>query len=195
MSHPEAVAKSVAILAATFQVDADEMLLESYKIGLRELTPEQIEQATAIALRHNKFMPKPVELIELARTQGVGYQSQALLAFEQLEHALNENKPSLMPPLVAAVAKQLGTFSELREMPVEAFRTWKRKDFLAAYESLSRESPERLAAITGPTSSIVKALHDQMKKLPSREEVAAIEAENRQKLISLAAPAQGLESE
>ena len=97
LEFTQAVGKAVAILAANFGREVDEMLLEAYGIGLSELTSREIEQATGIAVRRCKFMPAASELIEYARTGGVSYESQALIAFEQLNVALDQNKPSLMP--------------------------------------------------------------------------------------------------
>ncbi len=178
--HHEAVAKAVGVLAATFSVEADAMLIEAYSIGLRSLTPAEIEQATAVAMQQCKWMPKPVEIIEFART-GSSYEIQAVIAFEELDYALLRNEPSMMSPLVAAIARQLGGFQLLREIPTETFFAFKRKDFLAAHVTLSKENPDRLAAITGPQSDIVKAM--KLKLIETREQLRLREEANRQKLL------------
>ncbi len=179
--HHETVAKAVWVLAATFNVEADDMLTEAYSIGLRSLTPAEIEQATAVAMQQCKWMPKPVELIEFARTCGLSYEAQAVVAFEELDQALLTNKPSGLSPLVAAIARQLGGFQALREIPNDQFFTWKRKDFLAAHTTLSKENPDRLAAISGPQSEIVKAM--KLKQIETREQLRLREEANRRKLL------------
>jgi len=188
IDHDEAVAKAVGILAANFGRENDAMLLEAYSVGLSELTRQQIEQATAVAIRKCKFFPTCSELIEFARTSGVSYESQALIAWEQLQHALHQDKPSLMPPLVAAIARQLGGFNLLAEMPLTEFANWKRKEFLAAYVALSKENPERIAALAGPTSDIGAALAGGMKRLPSREDNEKTMEKNRRTLQNLVNP-------
>lgn len=149
------------------------------------LTDEQFECAAGSMAQKSKFMPTPAELIELARNDGVSYEAKATLAFEELDEALTRNKPSLMSPLVAAVARQLGGFQCLREMPLKEFATWKRKDFLAAYLAIAKESPERLLAISGPRSELARALAADIKKIPSREDIAKEEVANRKKLQAL----------
>ena len=88
MNHEQAIAKSLAVLGATFNREIDNILLEAYSVALRELTPQQIENGTAIALRSCDFMPKPAEIIEFARMGGVSYEAQAVLAFDELNAAL-----------------------------------------------------------------------------------------------------------
>ncbi len=180
----------VTALAETFARKLSVPAAKLYVAGMAELSDEQAEQAAAIAVRRCKFMPAASELIEYARTSGVSYESQALIAFEQLNVALDQNKPSLMPPLVAAVVRQLGGFQLLYEMRLDEFSTWKRKDFLAAFTALSRENPERVAALASPQSEIGKALLGGLKLLLGREEVERTEQDNREKLMRLSQAAE-----
>ena len=179
--YNEAVAKAVSVLAATFAVEADAMLTEAYSIGLRSLTPAEIEQATGVALQQSKWMPKPCELIEYAQTRGTSYEVQAVVAFEELDRALHWNEPKSLSPLVAAITRQIGGFAALREIPINEFFTWKRKDFLAAHIVLSKENPDRLSAITSEQSELVQAL--QLKRVETREQLQEREQANRQKLL------------
>ena len=55
---------------------------------------------------------------------------------------------------------------------------------LAAFTALSRENPQRVAAIAGPSSDIAKALVGELKRLPSREETKRIEDKNRERLLA-----------
>lgn len=189
MSPPEnfetTVAAYVAMLCEAYGRTPTKATYMAYEAGLSGLDRQQIKSACLASLQQSrKFMPTPGELRELATTGGVTYESQAILAFEKLESALNENKPSLMPPLVSAVVRQLGGFDVLAAMPLSEFNTWKRKEFIAAFVSLAKENPERLAVLAGPTSEIGKALFEPM-RIPNREETRAIEDKNRQAILSL----------
>lgn len=162
-----------------------------YVAALSDLSDEQASQAAAIATRRCKFFPSPCELIELARTGGTSYEAQALVAFQQLENALDANNPRLMTSLVAAIARQLGDFEELRVMPLDEFRTWKRKAFLSAYVSLVKENPQRLASLEGPSSSFAMAVVEELATIPTRQQVEHTEACNRRLLVSLSEPSTG----
>lgn len=178
--------KKIAIvaLAELFGRKLTDASLNLFVMAAGGLSDDQFERAAATVAQRSKFMPTPAELIELAKSDGVGYAAKAQLAFEELETALASNKPSLMSPLVAAVARQIGGFQNLYAMDLKEFGTWKRKDFLAAYETLIKENPDRVAAIAGPQSEISKGLLS-LKTLPSREQIAETEAENRRKLLSI----------
>jgi hypothetical protein len=171
----------VTALAEAFGRNLSEPAAKLYIAALGGITDEQAKAACAVAVQRCKFFPSAAELIEFANTGGVSYESQALLAFEQLDKALTENKPSLMPPMVAVIAKQLGGFDELRTMPLSQL-SWKRKEFLAAYASLARDNPDRVAALAGPTSEIAQAM---LKRIPTDQDRAAIEDANRRTLIGL----------
>ena len=181
-THDAAVANCVGILGATFGVEADALLIEAYSLGLSGLVASEIEYATGVAIQRCKWMPKPAELIEFSRTRGVSCEAQAAIAFEELDSALARNQPETMSPIVAALCRQLGGFHHLRTNTSNSeFYVWKKKEFLAAFISLSRENPERLLAISGEQSEIVKAL--RLKQIESREQLKQREEANRQKLL------------
>jgi hypothetical protein len=173
----------VVALAETYGRTLSDAAAMLYVAALSGLSDQDAQRAASIAVQRSKFFPSAAELIELASTGGVGFEAQAMVAFEQLEVALNQNKPSAMPPLVAAIVNQLGGFELLRTMPLADFNTWKRKDFLSAHATLCRENPERLAALAGPHSEIAGAL--ELKRVPQRHEIAATEESNRQKILAL----------
>jgi len=172
----------VTALAEAFGRNLSEPAAKLYIAALSGITDEQAKAACAVAVQRCKFFPSAAELIEFANTGGVSYESQALIAFEQLDDALTANKPSLMPPLVSAVVKQLGGFDELRTLPLSQLNTWKRKEFIAAYTSLARDNPDRVAALAGPTSEIAQAI---LKRISGDSDRAAIEDANRRKLLQL----------
>lgn len=65
-ADPKTAAGCVGILAEAFGRTLSAVTIDAYRIGLRGLTPEQIQVATEAALRTCKFMPTPAELRELA---------------------------------------------------------------------------------------------------------------------------------
>lgn len=175
--------RAVVGLAELYRRALSEGAVDFYAAALVELTDEQVEQAAHLAARRFKFMPTPAELIECCKSHGVSYEAQALLAWENLEAALDANTPSVMSGPVAAICRSLGGFQHLRELPLTQFATWKRKEFLEAYTALAKDSPERLAALAGPGSAIGAAALG--KPIPTREQTAQLELENRQKLLDL----------
>ncbi len=62
MGDMERLGKAVALLARAFNREVDDLLLESYRIGLDGIPVEQVEQAVTAALQTAKFMPSPAEL-------------------------------------------------------------------------------------------------------------------------------------
>jgi hypothetical protein len=174
----------VTALAEAFGRNLSEPAAKLYIAALSGITDAEAKEACTIAVQRCKFFPAAAELIEFVRTGGVSYEAQAVIAFEQLDDALSANKPSTMSPLVAAVTRQLGGFALLHAMPLSELNTWKRKEFIAAYSAILRENPERLAALASPGSDIARALMDS-KRIPNREETAAIEDKNRKLLQQL----------
>lgn len=185
MSRQEQIAKSVLMLAATFGVEADETTLEAYRIGLSELTDDEIKLAVAMAIKRCTFFPKPCELIEFAKTQGVGYESQAIIAWEQVNEALRQGSSKSLSPLSRAIVNHMGGFDTLMNAPLSDLGTWKRKSFIESYSTLMRESPDRVAALAGPQSEIGKSIAAGFKRVASREGLEAIEQRNRQRLQDL----------
>ena len=182
MATIEMVTRSVQMLAACCRSETDEMILEVYAMALSDLSDDQLKLAVATLARTTKFMPSPAEIIEAATTSGISYEAQAALAFEELDQALGANTPSMMSPAVAAVARQIGGFQRLREIPLDDFNTWKRKDFISIYVTLAKENPGRLAAIAGPRSELSVAFASCLKRIPSKEDIALEEDENRKKI-------------
>lgn len=183
MSQRKAIA--IGALAELYGRKLTEASIKMFVMASAGITDEQFERAAATIAQRSKFMPTPAEIIELARNDGVSYEAKAELAFEELERALDANKPSLMSPLTAAVSRQLGGFQALYATPLKDFRVWKRKDFLSTYVTLAKENPERLQAITGPQSEIAKALTSDLRRIPSRTDIADEESANRKRLLEL----------
>ena len=179
MSQRKVIA--LGAMAELYRRELSEATVRMYVAASQQLSNDEFEQAIASLCSRSRFMPTPAELIEYTRTGGLSYEAQAHLAFEELDSALTKNRPSLMSPLVAAIARQIGGFQALREMNLDEFKTWKRKDFIAAHTTLSQENPNRVAALAGPSSEIGQALLG-LKKIPSREDCEKLEAKNRKRL-------------
>ena len=169
--------RTISRYFATFGRKPDAEILEAYARALRCLDDQQLARAFQAAIERGGAHPlSAAELLQLGRQGPDDADARALLAFEELERALDANKPSLMSPATAAVARSLGGFDVLWRTPIDEFNRWKRKDFLEAYATLVRTKPERLEALAAPNSELAVAF----KKLPTRAEPAQLERQNRQ---------------
>lgn len=179
----QSLTRAVSRYLATFGRKPDTEIVAAYGMALRSLSDEQLVRAFRLAMEVGGAHPlSAAQLLELGRHGNRDdADAQALLAFEELERALDENRPSLMSPATAAVARSIGDFESLRTMPLAEFRTWRRRDFLAAYAELVRTRPERLTALAGMHSDIAVAFET----LPSREETERIEQDNRERLLRI----------
>lgn len=171
----------LTMLGQQFHANINSVELEVYLDAIKNFSDERVKEATGIAVRQCKFFPRIAEFLEILRTRGVGYDAQALLAFEELDRALSANDRQQMSPLTESIARTLGDWESLRLMPLREFYQWKRKDFLASFTAILRENPERVTALASPNSHIAFAL----KTIPSQEVDAQIEADNRRKLQHL----------
>jgi hypothetical protein len=175
----------VTALAETFGRKLSEPALKLYVAALCDLSDSEASRAAATATQRSKFFPTPSELIELSRTGGVSYEAQAVVAFQELEAALNASKPSVLSPLAQVVVRQLGGFQSLLTQPLERFYTWTRKDFCQIYATMARENPNQLCRLGSAGAEIAGALLDGRLKLIGREDTKAIEDGNRLKIAQL----------
>jgi hypothetical protein len=173
----------VTAMAEAYGRCLSEPAAKLYVMALNGISDAEASRAAAIAIQRSKFFPAASELLELARTGGVSYEAQAELAFEELNAALYANKPSLMSPLVTAVVNQLGGFTTLRDLPLDEFNRWKRREFTTVYATLLRENPERVAALAGPRSELGTALGERLRL--KKPDTAAIEDKNRKLMENL----------
>lgn len=144
----EQFALVVSALAATFNRDATEALLEGYWIGLNDLALPAVKRAAAVAMRECRFMPTVVELRDLAGE--LSPQGRAVLAWGILEKTVllvgGYKSVDFDDPCLNATVRNLGGWERICEMPADEFDKWLRKDFERTYQTLLRTGVSREAA-------------------------------------------------
>jgi hypothetical protein len=136
------ITAAVATLCEAFNRKPTPATFAAYEIGLKGLTEEQVEHATAMALGKCKFMPVPAELRELAGTGGESYDSMAERAFHVLDGAVSQlggdRSVNFHDGAINAAVRLLGGWQKCCDQPREEFEKWYRKDFLKTYVSICR---------------------------------------------------------
>tara|TARA_R110000803_G_scaffold210718_2_gene283413 strand:- start:31552 stop:32184 length:633 start_codon:yes stop_codon:yes gene_type:complete len=120
--------------------DNSDALVRAYEIGLEGLTGEQVAAAAKRSLSSCKWMPKPVELRELAGEVAAG--DRALMAYIAVEKAVTRHggykSVSFDDVLINAVIRSLGGWQAICSKPTTEFDSFFRPQFLKAYESLTK---------------------------------------------------------
>lgn len=136
------ITAAVATLCEAFNRKPTPATFAAYEIGLKGLSEEQVERATAMALAKCKFMPVPAELRELAGTGGESYDSMAERAFHVLDKAVSQlggdRSVNFHDGGINAAVRLLGGWQKCCDQPREEFEKWYRKDFLKTYVSICR---------------------------------------------------------
>ena len=140
MANPKVVFKAVSVLAASFGREATELTYEAYRLGLADLTDEQVNAACGRAVRECEFMPPPAVLRKLA-----GCQSQAdlpALAWQDFMRATTlgpYRHVDFADRAINATVRNLGGWVQMFDRLTDAeSEKWLRKEFLDAYEVLAR---------------------------------------------------------
>lgn len=141
MKNPRITA-AVATLCEAFNRKPTPATFAAYEIGLKGLSEEQVELATAQALSKCKFMPVPAELRELAGTGGDSYESMAERAFHVLDKAVTslgaDRSVNFHDGAINAAVRLLGGWQKCCDQPREEFEKWYRKDFIRTYIGVCR---------------------------------------------------------
>lgn len=141
MKNPRITA-AVATLCEAFNRKPTPATFAAYEIGLKGLSEEQVELATAQALSKCKFMPVPAELRELAGTGGDSYESMADRAFHVLDKAVTslgaDRSVNFHDGAINAAVRLLGGWQKCCDQPREEFEKWYRKDFIRTYIGVCR---------------------------------------------------------
>lgn len=152
----ETLIACVTVLAETFNRKVTETLVQAYSLGLRGLSDEQINEATATALASSRFMPSPAELRELAGQARVS--DRAELAWLALEGAMRTCGPyksvDFDDRTINAVVRSLGGWQQMFEVESKDWEFYRGK-FLKSYEALSR------AGVGAEQSAPLLGLFDQ----------------------------------
>lgn len=136
------ITAAVATLCEAFNRKPTPATFAAYEIGLKGLSEEQVEHATAMALAKCKFMPVPAELRELAGTGGDSYESMAERAFHVLDKAVTslggDRSVNFHDGAINATVRLLGGWQKCCDQPREEFEKWYRKDFIRVYVGVCR---------------------------------------------------------
>jgi hypothetical protein len=135
-----------------------EMSLEMYARALERFSDEEITRAIMKAAATCRWMPKPVELVDLISGGKQTPEARALLAWEQVYSAIGDHGAHksmfFTDGRISRVIRLMGGWVQVCQWPEKDMK-WHRKDFLEAYKSLPADTqPEilpgecaRLAAI------------------------------------------------
>lgn len=130
----------IAALAELFDKQISQTGLILYVHALRDIPDEAIEQAAARAAETCKFMPRPVEIRELAGESRT--EDRALLAWQVFEAAVESvgvyRSPNFDDPLINATVRSLGGWQLICEQPVTEFDKWTRQNFIKTYTAFAR---------------------------------------------------------
>lgn len=136
------ITAAVATLCEAFNRKPTPATFAAYEIGLKGLSEEQVEHATAMALAKCKFMPVPAELRELSGTGGDSYESTAEKAFHVLDKAVSQlggdRSVNFHDGAINAAVRLLGGWQKCCDQPREEFEKWYRKDFIKTYIAVCR---------------------------------------------------------
>lgn len=200
------IVSAVAMLCEAFNRKPTDATFAAYEIGLAGLAPEAVERATASALQRCKFMPTPAELREFSGAGGSSFEAMAERAWHQLAEAVRTLGPdrsvNFADGAINAAIRLAGGWRRLCSLEGEAFATWARKDFAAAYVRLCRDGcPEDLRAYH-PGNFEIENLQWLGRKMPGGQtyrhgmlgtEVCEIAAEGYQPALPAPAAQQRIE--
>ena len=141
----------LAMLGATFGVEADTPLVSGYWAALRDLDAVNFSSACDQALKTLKFFPKPLELRELA----IG-NTRALNATDAwvivAKRAGDPWAPKCTDPLAAKIVGLLGGYKRLGQMRAGEFDR-ARREFEEKYTELAKNRPA-LQQITEESTTV-----------------------------------------
>lgn len=129
----------IGALAVTFGKEASTALMLGYWMGLKDLDVVQIEAAAEKAIQACRFMPKPVELRELAT--GTSPESRAVLAWNALNDAVSIGSYKSVDfddPLINAVVRTNGGWPAILDKSPDEWDKWFRQSFIKDYMTFYR---------------------------------------------------------
>jgi len=123
-------------------------LLDIYWCALSDLTIDQFERASSLAIQKLTFFPKVAELRELVNGNG---EAEALSAWEQLQKGISRagayQSVLFEDPRITRVIEIMGGWIEVCAWPTADIK-FRRKEFLDAYKALpATGEPRPLAGI------------------------------------------------
>lgn len=155
-----AVGECIGMLAGSFRVEVDALLLEAYRIGLDGLTPAQIRLAAASVLQGSfEFMPPPGKLRQLALTGGVSFEARADVAWNEFDRAVahhgGDHSVTFDDGLINATVNVLGGWILCCEKTGDDYFVWLQKQFKETYVRMC-ERPDIPAELLRPLTGRIQ---------------------------------------
>jgi hypothetical protein len=139
MTRVELIATTVQTLAETFRVALTKPAARGYKLGLEDLTEDEINFAAGRALRECKFMPSPSELRAFARPPR-SLEARAAAAWAKVREAIRRYDYTVASidfgPLTNTVLRAMGSWAWLCELGDEAMK-WEAKRFAELFAAFA----------------------------------------------------------
>ena len=131
----------VLALAEAFDKRPTDAFLNAYQLGLDGVPIEAIERAVAASLKTSKFMPRPVELRQLAGE--LAPDDRAVAAWQAVCDAIDGGYNSydsvdFDDGLINATIRNMGGWVSLLEKTTDEFDKWAKQDFLKTYQAFQR---------------------------------------------------------
>lgn len=131
---------AIGALAATFGVEATEPLILGYWLGLSDMDLRDLQRAVSRAVRECQFMPRPLELRQLAGEDSPD--TAALVAWGDVERAIGlgpYKHVDFTDKIINAVIRNMGGWPAFigRLVNAEAEK-WTRVEFLKCYTAFSK---------------------------------------------------------
>ena len=169
MAKPETIVKVVTLLGETFGRQVTAGTIEVYRIGLVDLTDDEVTRAAGVAVTRCRFMPVPAELREFA---GVTTEAdRALLAWSAVERTLSRGPYKHLDfddGAINATIRNLGGWPTFLSRFTDAeAEKWARKEFIETYEVMARAAGEEECA---PLAGLAEADVVGSKIVPPRIE-------------------------
>ena len=107
-----------------------------YRMAMDDVPIEDLERGVRRAMRDSKFLPKPVELRELAGV--ISLSARAALAWSAAKKAVHSigsyGSVDFEDPTINAVIRNMGGWKEFCGRDADTFETFTRKDFERIYQ-------------------------------------------------------------
>lgn len=152
-SHRAAFSVSIGAMLETFGQQSTTPLLLGYWIGLNDLTIEQVQLGVSNAIRSCRFVPKPIEIRDLA-VGATDLESLAMRAWDDALSAISKGPYrhiDFEDKTINAVVRSLGGWpSFVSRFTDSDGEKWVRIEFIKCYRSfVGRVSEEAAAPLVG----------------------------------------------
>ena len=174
MDNREAFAKRMAAMCAAFRTECTDPLLEAYWMALEDLSEPVFNAAVKRAIATEKFMPPPATLLELAGAKAQTSTDRALTAWGFVVEAIRKHGSYSSVEFVDDQAihgaiRRLGGWLRLCSTDSEELHSFRRKEFIEAYESCEQHpdpNPQPLRGLPGMGDKVARIVTREPKSGP-----------------------------